>query len=58
MPASYTLTLHRWTSTTGILGPRYTLMYEGKAVITRGTELEARQYAKSMGWTVKREEDT
>lgn len=55
--SDHVLTLHHWLSTRGITGDRYTLLHEGRAVITRGTELEARRYAREMHWTVQREDD-
>lgn len=51
----YVLTLTRWWSERSITGERWTLSFEGRPVVTRGTELECRRYAREMGWVVVRE---
>jgi hypothetical protein len=33
-----------------VYGDRWSLDYEGRALQTCGTELEARRYAREMGW--------
>ena len=43
--------LDHWTSPT--FGDRWSLVYEDRALVTRGTEFEARQYAREMGWQVE-----
>jgi hypothetical protein len=45
--------LELWQSPT--YGPRASLLYRDEAIVTRGTEFEARQYARDMGWAVERE---
>ena len=55
MPQSaetYVVTLSRWRSERGITGERWTLEYAGAAVQTFATELQARRFAKAMGWRV------
>lgn len=35
-----------------VYGELWSLLYAGRAVVTRDTEFEVRQYARAMGWTV------
>lgn len=44
--------LEHWRSAR--FGERWSLMYEGKARITRGSEFEARRAAREYGWVVTR----
>ncbi len=46
------VTIHRWRHP--VYGDRWTLVADDRAIITRGTELEARRYAKDAGWVVAR----
>ena len=43
--------LQRWHHP--VYGDRWTLSVGDRSIVTRGTEFEARQYAKERGWTVE-----
>jgi hypothetical protein len=44
--------VEHWHSRT--FGERYSIVHEGKTVLTFGSEIEARQRAKAYGWVVTR----
>jgi tRNA U34 5-methylaminomethyl-2-thiouridine-forming methyltransferase MnmC len=44
--------VEHWRSAT--FGERYSIVHEGKTVLTFGSEIEARQRAKAYGWVVTR----
>jgi hypothetical protein len=52
MKPTYTVTLGHWHS--DVFGPRVSIVHEGKTIITRGSEAEARQVAEDNGWIVER----
>jgi hypothetical protein len=46
------VSVEHWHSRT--FGERYSIVHEGKTVLTFGSEIEARQRAKAYGWVVVR----
>lgn len=46
----YVVSLETWQCP--VYGERWTLSYEERTVVTRGTEFEARAMAKAMRWQV------
>ena len=45
------VTLDHWHH--AVFGERWSLRYEDRALVTRGTELEARRCARELGWLVE-----